>query len=131
MIVASTGVFYDKAWDALLRGAGELTWRAGPLLKGPGLAPNDPRIAPVLQEARDIGLACWVISSRSICWVCSGLNESPPCVTEFRQWRRNGRAKCSGADVCSQYSKSQPPIDTVQQQAHIETHDIVIHHDML
>ncbi len=29
------------------------------LLKGPGLAPNDPRIAPLLQEARDIGLACW------------------------------------------------------------------------
>ena len=29
------------------------------LLKGPGLAPNDPRIAAVLQEARDIGLACW------------------------------------------------------------------------
>jgi UDP-N-acetylmuramoylalanine--D-glutamate ligase len=29
------------------------------LLKGPGLAPNDPRIAPLLQEARDMGLACW------------------------------------------------------------------------
>jgi UDP-N-acetylmuramoylalanine--D-glutamate ligase len=29
------------------------------LLKSPGLAPADPRIAPLLQEARDIGLACW------------------------------------------------------------------------
>jgi len=29
------------------------------LLKGPGLAPSDPRIAPLLQEARDMGLACW------------------------------------------------------------------------
>jgi UDP-N-acetylmuramoylalanine--D-glutamate ligase len=29
------------------------------LLKSPGLAPNDVRIAPLLQEARDMGLACW------------------------------------------------------------------------
>jgi len=35
------------------------------LLKGPGLAPSDPRIAPLLQEARDMGLACWVS------WTCS------------------------------------------------------------
>jgi hypothetical protein len=31
------GVPRAKAWDALLRGAGELTWHAGPLAKGPSL----------------------------------------------------------------------------------------------
>ncbi len=29
------------------------------LLKSPGLAPADPRIAPLLQEAQAMGLACW------------------------------------------------------------------------
>lgn len=31
------GVPRSAPWDALLRGAGELTWRAGPLAKGPSL----------------------------------------------------------------------------------------------
>lgn len=31
------GMPREAAWDTLLRGAGELTWRAGPLAKGPSL----------------------------------------------------------------------------------------------
>lgn len=37
IVVRLAGVPRGEAWDALLAQAGELTWRAGPLAKGPGL----------------------------------------------------------------------------------------------
>jgi hypothetical protein len=37
IICRLAGVPRTPAWDALLRGAGELTWHAGPLAKGPSL----------------------------------------------------------------------------------------------
>ena len=54
-------------WDAVLRGPGELVWRAGPLAKGPGLCHGTAGNAlALLQLAKRFGEPVWLERARAM-----------------------------------------------------------------
>lgn len=58
-----------EAWDTLLRGAGELTWRAGPLVKGPGLCHGTAGNALALMKlGQRFGDTLWWERGRAMAW---------------------------------------------------------------
>lgn len=60
---------HTEAWDTLLRAAGELTWRAGPLLKGPGLCHGTAGNALALMKLGErFGETLWWDRGRAMAW---------------------------------------------------------------
>jgi hypothetical protein len=67
------GVQRGPAWDALLLGAGELTWRAGPLGKGPGLCHGTAGSAlALLKLAQRTGDPLWRERALALAWHAAG-----------------------------------------------------------
>ncbi len=62
-----SGVAGDASWDGLLRAAGELTWHAGPLAKGPSLCHGTAGSAMAcLKLWRRFGEAHWLERARAL-----------------------------------------------------------------
>jgi hypothetical protein len=69
ILLRLAGMPRSEAWDRLLLGAAELTWRAGPLTKGPGLCHGTSGNAlALLSYARRSGQGLWRERARSMAW---------------------------------------------------------------
>ena len=69
ILLRLAGMPRSEAWDRLLLGAAELTWRAGPLTKGPGLCHGTSGNAlALLGYARRSGQDLWRERARAMAW---------------------------------------------------------------
>jgi hypothetical protein len=69
IILRLAGMPRSEAWDTLLLGAAELTWRAGPLAKGPGLCHGTSGSAlALLRFAQRSGQEVWRERARALAW---------------------------------------------------------------